>query len=321
MLFSKKKDNSTFIEDTPLTNSNNDEIKELSREIQTSVASIKNKTKNLSTEDIYTAASKISDYTNTESSDLDSTIDSMDKFNNEMEGLSQNINDVHGLVINTSKLADDGLTNMNTLDSSLNELKDSFSTSASIVSDLVSKIESVNSITDSISQIASQTNLLALNAAIEAARAGEAGKGFGVVADEIRKLAESSKNAVENITTILDEIKKDIMNTSSAMNSAGDAIELQNNTVQTTKETFTSIKTSIDDTVSQIKSSVNSVNSSTSVRTDIGAKMHSIRESSEKCNLEVNSILSSIDSFKDNIKDITSSLDQLTKQTNSLLNK
>ena len=318
MLFSKKKDNSTFIEDTPLTNSNNDEIKELSREIQTSVASIKNKTKNLSTEDIYTAASKISDYTNTESSDLDSTIDSMDKFNNEMEGLSQNINDVHGLVINTSKLADDGLTNMNTLDSSLNELKDSFSTSASIVSDLVSKIESVNSITDSISQIASQTNL---NAAIEAARAGEAGKGFGVVADEIRKLAESSKNAVENITTILDEIKKDIMNTSSAMNSAGDAIELQNNTVQTTKETFTSIKTSIDDTVSQIKSSVNSVNSSTSVRTDIDSKVHSIKDSSEKCNLEVNSILSSIDSFKDNIKDITSSLDQLTKQTNSLLNK
>ena len=246
MLFSRKKDDSTFIEDTPLTTSNNDEIKELSNEIQTSVISIKEKTKNLSTEDIYKSASKISDYTNEESSDLNSTIESINEFNNEMEGLSQNINDVHGLVINTSKLADDGLTNMNTLDSSLNELKDSFSTSASIVSDLVSKIESVNSITDSISQIASQTNLLALNAAIEAARAGEAGKGFGVVADEIRKLAESSKNAVENITTILDEIKKDIMNTSSAMNSAGDAIELQNDTVQTTKETFTSIKTSIE---------------------------------------------------------------------------
>ena len=46
MLFSRKKDDSTFIEDTPLTTSNNDEIKELSNEIQTSVISIKEKTKN-----------------------------------------------------------------------------------------------------------------------------------------------------------------------------------------------------------------------------------------------------------------------------------
>lgn len=63
-------------------------------------------------------------------------------------------------------------------------------------------IDKVNGLTDDILNISSQTNLLALNASIEAARAGEAGKGFAVVAEEIRKLAEDSKNTANHIQQI-----------------------------------------------------------------------------------------------------------------------
>ena len=58
-----------------------------------------------------------------------------------------------------------------------------------------------------IIDIASKTNLLAINASIEAARAGDAGRGFAVVAEEIRMLSEQSKDSVNTINAIVNEVK------------------------------------------------------------------------------------------------------------------
>ncbi|PJI08756.1 MULTISPECIES: heme NO-binding domain-containing protein [Clostridium] len=71
--------------------------------------------------------------------------------------------------------------------------------------ELSNQAKDITSIVSMVSEISEQTNLLALNASIEAARAGEAGKGFSVVAEEVKKLAEQTKNAVQSINTNLEQ--------------------------------------------------------------------------------------------------------------------
>lgn len=89
-------------------------------------------------------------------------------------------------------------TNMNTTEAKVKEILE-------VLNEAIKEsksVDQVNSLTNDILEISAQTNLLALNASIEAARAGEAGRGFGVVADEIRQLADSSRETANHIQEI-----------------------------------------------------------------------------------------------------------------------
>lgn len=128
-----------------------------------------------------------------------------------------------------------------------------------IAKELKEKTSKVLMIIDIIRDISEKTNLLALNAAIESARAGEYGRGFSVVAEEIRKLAEQSKESSNEINSIIKDLEKEVLNVSKSINEVTEIINEEEKIVQDTTNGLHTITDGLDKMENIVRSVANKI--------------------------------------------------------------
>ena len=227
-----------------------DNMRSMTKKIQDTAAFVSDTSEQLtananqSAEATQSVAQSITEVAESAAVQMDSLGETKHEIDALSDGISQAVSRIATIrknIEDTVERANEGNELVKSTVEQMNTISETVDQSAQIVEKLGQRSQEIGEIISTISGIAEQTNLLALNAAIEAARAGENGRGFAVVAEEVRKLAEESQQAAQQIGDLISSIQTETEQAVGAMKDGREQAEKGLENVSSTGQGFSRI--------------------------------------------------------------------------------
>ena len=243
----------------------------------------------------------------------DSSTKSIEKISSSVERIRTEADKVAKDSADASQQAAAGNTEVDKSVQQIQDVEHTVIASADLVEKLGERSKEIGTIVDTIAGIAGQTNLLALNAAIEAARAGEAGRGFAVVAEEVRKLAEQSQTAAQQIAELIGGIQKDTAGAVDSMHQGRSAVAAGAQSVEGLREVFARIHDLVNGVSNQVEVMTKAIDIVTGDTENVTQNVMTIDRHGKKVGEEMQSVSAATEEQSASAEEIASASDALAK--------
>lgn len=244
--------------------------------------------------------------------------DSVASISQSVKSISQETEEVSQEADQAAKKAEAGNLVVEKSVNQIHSVEEKVRTTAQLVDELGARSQEIGAIVDTISDLAGQTNLLALNAAIEAARAGEQGRGFAVVAEEVRKLAEQSATAAQQIADLIGRIQDDTSKAVASMDSGRQAVVQGAESVEGLRQVFEEINGLVVHVADKIESMSDSIQHVAGQSSEITNHMEQIDTGAAKVADNMQSISAATEEQSASAQEIASASDSLARQAQNV---
>lgn len=245
--------------------------------------------------------------------------------NNSVRGVVEGLNRITENTMYIDELANKAMATVNNGTESLRYQSDRmFNTKSAsnnvtdVISELSIKSKEIGTVVEFINGITEQINLLSLNASIEAARAGEAGMGFTVVANEVKKLAELSKDSTQKISKLIIEVQTDIEKAVGEVNNTKVSIDEQATSLKLIDDSFNLIEKSVFEVANKIKEVAHETKEINDNAISVERFIKNIVDIIEKNALGTEEVASATEEQTASIQEVASSMNHLAELSSNL---